>query len=354
MRFSPAVRAAHSDVAIGCNHFKPADMGVSSRRNGFPHSQSFRACERLHSPMIVRPNLNWLRMLFVVRGSIVPKIAPQLIFTTLISIAVTLAHGRVFEWKIPLTFVPFSLIGITLAIFLGFRNTTSYARYWEARMLWGSVLNETRALARQSMTLVSDTSDSSRFVAYLIAFVHGMRHQLRGTDPQADFERLLDKADVACLARKQFKPIAILLMAGEWLRERRSRGQIEAPLAQVMEMHLDRLGEAIGGCERIATTPIPFTYGVILHRVTYLYSLLLPFGLVDSIGPMTPVVVAFLSYTFFALEAVSAEIEEPFGLEPNDLALNAMSETIEQSLREILHRQHTAHLRPRNAHHIIT
>jgi putative membrane protein len=180
-----------------------------------------------------------------------------------------------------------------------------------------------------------------------------MRHQLRGTDPRADFERLLSQEDVACLARKQFKPITILLMAGEWLRERRMRGQIEAPLAQVMEMHLDRLGEAIGGCERIATTPIPFTYGVILHRVTYLYSVLLPFGLIDSIGPMTPVIVAFISYTFFALEAVSAEIEEPFGLEPNDLALDAMSETIEQSLREILHRQHTARVRARE-HHIIT
>lgn len=328
-------------------------MGVSSRRSGFPPTACLSALASAFVAMIVRPNLHWLRMLFVVRGSILPKIAPQLIFTTIISIVVTLAHGRIFEWKIPLTFIPFSLIGITLAIFLGFRNTTSYARYWEARMLWGSVLNETRALARQSMTLVSDTSDSPRFVSYLIAFVHSMRHQLRGTDPHADFERLLDKNEVACLARKQFKPIAILLMAGEWLRERRVRGQIDAPLAQVMEMHLDRLGDAIGGCERIATTPIPFTYGVILHRVTYLYSLLLPFGLVDSIGPMTPVIVAFLSYTFFALEAVSAEIEEPFGLEPNDLALDAMSETIEQSLSEILHRQHTARVRARD-HHIIT
>ncbi|MBN4664378.1 hypothetical protein HUS70_02395 [Pandoraea nosoerga] len=303
--------------------------------------------------MIVRPNLHWLRMLFVVRGSILPKIAPQLVFTTIISILVSVAHGRIFEWKIPLTFVPFSLIGITLAIFLGFRNTTSYARYWEARVLWGSVLNETRALARQSMTLIADTADSPRFVAYLIAFVHGMRHQLRGTDARADFERLLSPEDVACLARKRFKPIALLLLAGEWLRERRLEGQIDAPLAQVMEMHLDRMGEAIGGCERIATTPIPFTYGVILHRVTYLYSVLLPFGLVDSIGPMTPVIVAFISYTFFALEAVSAEIEEPFGMEANDLALDAMTETIEQSLREILHRQHTAQVRPHD-HHIVT
>lgn len=303
--------------------------------------------------MIVRPRPHWLRMLFVMRGSILPKIAPQLIFTTLISIAVTAAHGRIFEWKIPLTFVPFSLIGITLAIFLGFRNSTSYARYWEARMLWGALLNDARSATRLSLTVVDDRSRAPQFVNYLIAFVHGVRHQLRGTDPTEDFTRLLSPVEVECLGRKKFKPMTLLLFAGDWMRARRRDGQIEAPLAQLMEMHLDRLSDSLGGCERIANTPIPFTYVVILHRVTYLYALLLPFGMVDSIGLMTPVVVAFISYTFFALEAVSNEIEEPFGLEPNDLALDAMSETIEQTLTELLHRSHTAELRPRT-HHIVT
>ncbi len=64
--------------------------------------------------------------------------------------------------------------------------------------------------------------------------------------------------------------------------------------------------------------------------------MLLPFGLVDAIGWMTPLVVAFVSYTFFALEALSDEIEEPFGLSANDLALDAMVSTIEASLREML------------------
>jgi putative membrane protein len=75
---------------------------------------------------------------------------------------------------------------------------------------------------------------------------------------------------------------------------------------------------------------------VIIHRTVYLYCLLLPFGLVDSIGAMTPLVVTFIAYTFFALEALSSEIEEPFGMEPNDLPLDAMSEGIEASLLELL------------------
>lgn len=286
--------------------------------------------------MIVRPRPHWLRMLFVVRGSVLPDISTQLLATTAFAVLITVLHGRLFAWKIPLNFVPFSLIGLTLAIFLGFRNSTSYARYWEARTLWGTLLNETRALVRQALTLSDSPSQAPALAHRLMAFVHALRHQLRGTDPSTDLQRLLLAEDLSRVATARFKPSMLLLMAGEWLRDARAAGQLSPALVQAMEVPLGRLTEALGGCERIASTPIPFTYAVIIHRTIYLYCVLLPFGLVDSIGPMTPVIVAFISYTFFALEALSAEIEDPFGTEPNDLALDAMSATIEASLREML------------------
>jgi len=260
-------------------------------------------------------------MLFVWHGSALSSIVPQLLWTTGFAILVTVLHGRLFQWKVPLNFVPFSLIGLTLAIFLGFRNGTSYARYWEARTLWGTLLNETRTLVRQLITLLPSREGIELPVARLIAFVHALRHQLRGTDAAADLARLLPEADCARLRSVRFKPAVLLLMVGEWLQAQRLQG---------------RLTEALGGCERIAGTPIPFTYAVIIHRTIYLYCVLLPFGLVDAIGAMTPVVVAFIAYTFFALEALGAEIEEPFGMEPNDLALDAMSHTIEANVREMM------------------
>lgn len=286
--------------------------------------------------MIVRPRPHWLRMLFVWRGSVLPSIAVQLLATTAFAVLVTVLHGRVFQWKIPLNFVPFSLIGLTLAIFLGFRNSTSYARYWEARTLWGAVLNETRSLLRQALTLADPPSEAGGLAARLIAFVHALRHQLRGTEPTPDFDRLLSPEDASRLAPVRYKPAMLLLMAGEWLRDRRASGRLPPALIQAMEVPLGRLTEALGGCERIAGTPIPFTYAVIIHRTIYLYCVLLPFGLVDAIGPMTPVVVAFIAYTFFALEALAAEIEEPFGTEANDLPLDAMSRMIEATLREMM------------------
>ncbi|MET3182113.1 UNVERIFIED_ORG: putative membrane protein [Variovorax guangxiensis] len=286
--------------------------------------------------MIVRPRPHWLRMLFVWRGSVLSDIAPQLLWTTAFAVLVTVLHGRLFQWKVPLNFVPFSLIGLTLAIFLGFRNSTSYSRFWEARTLWGTLLNETRALVRQALTLTEGPSEARTAAMRLIAFVHALRHQLRGTDPAADLARLLPDEDCARLRTARFKPAMLLLMVGEWIRDQRRQGRLDPSLVQAMELPLGRLTEALGGCERIAGTPIPFTYSVIIHRTIYLYCMLLPFGLVDAIGPMTPVVVAFIAYTFFALEALGAEIEEPFGTQPNDLALDAMSRTIESTLREML------------------
>lgn len=286
--------------------------------------------------MIVRPRLHWFRMLLIWRGSVLPRILPRLLALTLLATVVTVLHGELFRLKISLTFVPFTLIGLALAIFLGFRNGASYDRYWEARKLWGSLLNDTRTLARQVMTLPEPAQDARPFVHGLIAFVHALRHQLRGTDAGPDLVRWLSAEQAAALAGARFKPAMILLHLARWLQALRRDGHIDPLLAQAMERPLAGLTDSLGGCERIAGNPLPYTYGVIIHRTVYFYCFLLPFGLVDSIGAMTPVMVAFVAYTFLSLEELSEELEDPFGLSANDLALDAMALGMETTLREML------------------
>ncbi|MGH8447215.1 MAG: bestrophin family protein [Solimonas sp.] len=287
--------------------------------------------------MIIRPHSHWLRMLFVWRGSVISRILPQLGVVTALAVVVALAHGTLLQYHIGLTAIPFTLLGITLAIFLGFRNTVSYDRYWEARKLWGGMLNDTRSLARQLLTL-SDASDEQKRTAVhgLIAFVHALRHQLRGSSPDADLARLLPAAWLARLKDARHPPAVLVLLVGETLQTLLREKTLQPVLAPSLDHSLNRLNDALGGCERIAGTPIPFAYSVLLHRTIYLYSFLLPLGLVESIGFMTPVIVAFIAYTFFALEALAEEIQDPFGLEPNDLPLDALSRTIEITLRELL------------------
>ena len=286
--------------------------------------------------VIVRPRPHWSHLLFVRRGSLVHRILGQQLFIFALSCVVVMAHGQLFLWKVTLNSSPFSLMGVALAIFLGFRINTSYDRYWEARKQWGSVLVESRNLARQAMTLMAPGRDVRPFVLGLIGFATTMRNQLRGQPCAAQTESLLADDLRASLADARSAPTLVLLWLGRWLQECRSAGLLEPMLAHKMESSLDALSLALGSCERIANTPLPFTYSVILHRSSYLYCALLPFGLVDSIGLMTPLVVTFVSYTFFALEALSDEIEEPFGLAINDLALDSMVAGINASLREML------------------
>lgn len=275
-------------------------------------------------------------MLFVRRGSLVRRIFSQQLFIFALSVGVVLLHGQVFHWKVTLTSVPFSLMGVALAIFLGFRINASYDRYWEARKHWGAILVESRNLARKALSLVGPADTVRPFVRGLAGFAATARNQLRGEPADQGTAHLLPSALCAELATQRYAPQRVLCWLGEWLGERRRAGALDPVLVPSLEDSLDALSMAVGSCERIASTPLPFTYSVILHRTAYFYCMLLPFGLVDAIGVMTPLVVAFVSYTFFALEALSDEIEEPFGLEQNDLALDAMVRSIEISLCELL------------------
>lgn len=265
------------------------------------------------------------------------RILPQLCLTTVFAVSVVLAHRFAPAWTITLTPVPFTLLGIALAIFLGFRNSVSYDRYWEARKIWGSVLNDTRSLTRQ-VTSLSEADDETRqrFVYAVIAFVYALKDQLRGNRSESNLNRWLSPEWAEKVQPARFRPAVILMLLAGALRRLQSDGRISPFLTASMDSSLSRLTESLGGCERIASTPMPFAYSVIIHRTIYLYSFLLPFGLIDTIGVMTPLMVAFISYTFFALEALAEEIQEPFGLEPNDLPLDAMTAMIEITLREMI------------------
>lgn len=286
--------------------------------------------------MIIRPRPHWLAILFARRGSVLPSILPQLGLVTALAVAITASHGVVFGWKTPLTPMPFTLVGIALAIFLGFRNSASYDRYWEARKFWGQGLNECRTLTRQALSLMDGQVDVRPFVYGQIAFIHALRGYLRRVPVERELAALLPAELLARMREAHYPPTLILVWLGQWLHEQRRAGHLQPVLAAKMEDALSGLNQVQGGCERIVSSPIPFAYTVILYRTVGVYCLLLPFGLVDTLGWMTPLVTAFVSYTFFAQETLLSEIEEPFGHAANDLPLDALSITIERTLREML------------------
>lgn len=278
--------------------------------------------------MIVRERPSGIKLFFIVRGAIAPRIKRPLAATVLIAVLVTALHGELFHWKITLTPIPFSLIGLALAIFLGFRNSASYDRYWEGRKLWGDLIVHSRAIARQLQSYSGASGEmQERMIRRLVAYAYLLAHHLRGTNGDADAARFLAADEWEEILRAPNRPEALVRrMSAALARERAGCGDIM--LAEI-ERHIAALGAIQGGCERIKSTPLPFSYTLLLHRTAYLYCFSLPFGLVDSIGYMTPFVVAIIAYTFFGLDALGDEIEEPFGLQPNDLPLGALCRTVE-------------------------
>ncbi len=294
--------------------------------------------------MFVEKRFSWIATV-ALGGTALPHIWMRTLTVTAISIAVTFAYREVPALHYSITTTPFVLIGLPLGIFLGFRNNTAYDRFWEGRKLWGSLVNTARSLTRQIITLIEPQPEADdkapeairahevAMVHMLIAYAHSLRHHLRESDPFSTLARILPEQEVVRLRGESNVPIAILQRMAGLMVEARRKHWIHALHVPVLEQSLTALTDIQGGCERIKSTPIPYSYTVLMHRIVAVYCSLLPFGLDETIGWATPVVVLFVSYALFGLDAIGDEIEQPFGLDPNDLPLSTISRAIEANLR---------------------
>jgi putative membrane protein len=293
--------------------------------------------------------MSWFRLLFQIRGSALPKIRGRLVVVFLVACAVT-AASEYLGHSTDLTPVPFSLISLALGVFLGFRNNTSYDRYWEGRRLWGRLVNDTRSFARMTLTVIShDVRQSSHasieqtarlqkaLIYRVIAFTHALRLHLRNelSDPR-ELEPLLDAEELSVLRVQRNVPLYIAQRISVLIAEARREGVLRHRDVHLFENMLSDMVDVQGGCERIRSTPIPWSYTVLMHSIVAAYCLALPFGLVATTHLLTPVVVLLIAYAFLGLDAVGDELEQPFGLEDNDLPLNGISRMIEVNLRQLL------------------
>lgn len=278
-------------------------------------------------------------MLFVWKGSVLPRLLPRLAALFLFTSVVVYFKSYLDRYHGELSTNIYTLFGIALAIFLGFRNTVSYDRFWEGRKLWGALLNDTRSLAQQVHNFIPNDEQHRQnkiiFIKQMAAMAYALNHQLRDTDAMPDMRNMLSPELAARLEGAAYKPIIIMRELGAQISRWRSCGTIDTILQAAMDRNLANFSDIIGGCERIANTPIPFSYDVLLHRTIYIYCFLLPFGFANSLGWYAPFIITFVAYTFTALEAIADELEDPFGNMPNDLALDAMTANIERSIAEI-------------------
>lgn len=283
--------------------------------------------------MIIRPRPRGWQLLYILRGSVVPAIAPRVLAVGVLSLGTCVLATR---WhphgEASLAVVPFSLLGLVLSVFLGFRNRASYERWWEGRQLWGDLLLSCRSLARLGLALFpADAAFTGRSTRLQLAFAHALAARLRGEDAGAAASAWLEEGD-AGLAGHPNLPDALLQQLGvHWAGPLRD-GRLDPILYARVEALLQTLGSVQTGCERIAGTPLPFAYTLLLHRSAWLFCVLLPFALSSALGWASPLLSMLLAYAFFGLDQVSDEVEDPFGRQPNDLPLDALLRTVEIDL----------------------
>lgn len=238
--------------------------------------------------------------------------------------------------------LPLAMMGAALSLFLAFRNNSAYDRWWEARMLWGALVNTSRSLTRQALTMADGAPrqcgerGDRTLVHWQIAYVHALRCHLRRQNPLAELKSLLPAELVERLRSERNVPAAMLLMMGRRLRELFDAGQLDSYRFTAMDTTLSEICNVQGACERIKNTPLPRQYEVFPRMLVGLYCVLLPLGLVEGLGLITPIASTVVSFIFVSFETIGRDLENPFESSVHDTPMSSLSNAIETNLLQAL------------------
>ncbi|MGP6460079.1 bestrophin family protein [Pseudomonas parakoreensis] len=278
--------------------------------------------------MIVRPKVNQFAILFTLKGSIAKRIALRTLMVTLLASAIVLMemlHPSNFT-KVNAT--PFTLLGLSLSIFMSFRNNACYDRWYEARKAWGDVLVHIRSVIRETQ-VIRESAQRKPLLLNLCGFAHSLNARLRRESEAAASRAWITPQHDAQVPDYSGR---ILQQVGQQCSDLHQSGELSEWRYMLLANHLTSLTQAQAVCERIKNTPLPFPYTLLLHRTIYLFCILLPFAMAEPLGWLTPLFTAIVSYTFFGLDAIADELEDPFGRDENDLATDSLVRTIERDV----------------------
>lgn len=296
--------------------------------------------------MIVRARPSHFALAFAMRGSVLPKVAGRLVIILAVSCLAVWLH-RLWPKQLGVHNPgPFTLLGLGLSIFMGFRNNACYDRWWEGRKQWGALVATSRNILRDITAILPSEDPFRQQAARMVGgFAKRLRDQLRGTlsETQADWQPAGGWARGTGNKSGQ-----LLAEMAEIFGQRLRSGAISDITYQLFSNHLNQMADIQAACERLKTAPVPFAYSLMLHRSVWLFCLVLPFGIVDILGFGTPFITIVLAYSFLGLDALGEELETPFSTELNSLPLDALTRIIEIAVAEALQEPPPPPLQPQD------
>ncbi|ANA13552.1 bestrophin family protein [Acetobacter oryzifermentans] len=222
--------------------------------------------------------------------------------------------------------LPVSLIGSALALFMGFRSNSAYARWWEARTLWGAITNNCRSFGRQAGTLLGDRHDLMYAIA---AYPHALRMALGKEDASTDIQRLLPPYMQDAIVHYRNKPNAILYQIGLGVTEEVNKKGIDGAVHGQIDRILSDIANAQGGLERIRNTPLPMQFSALPRTLVNIFCIVLPLSMVQTLEWITPLGSSLVGCLFLVLDKSANDLQEPFSGTPHALPMATMARNIE-------------------------
>ncbi len=258
---------------------------------------------------------------------------------TLYSVLVYILYEYYGHHHITISFSISAVMGTAIAILLGFRTSAAYERWWEARKIWGGIVNDSRTLIRQANGFIDSgeqkVEDVRKMAKYQIAFNYALSTSLRKLPLSKEVEKNLSEVDYSTIHNQLNIPNAILKLMEDHLATIFKKGNINAYHFGIMDQTLKDICDHMGKCERIKSTVFPVHYGFFIRLSIIIFALLLPLEIVEFLGVLT-IPVTFVTIIFISvIESIANYLQDPFENRAADIGMTTISRTIEINLLQM-------------------
>ncbi|MDF2691743.1 MAG: hypothetical protein K0S65_126 [Labilithrix sp.] len=282
----------------------------------------------------VFPGAAFWREAAAIRGGTTARVLPRTLVFALVACLLTALHRVAPRIAIPASVMEAS--GLVLGLLLVFRTAGGYERWWEARKLWGAIVNQSRNLVVAAHAYgPADRAWQEELVRWVVAFAHVTRRALQDHDRELpEIVSLLGDAEAARIAAAEHMPSYVVGRVASLLRQARDAHALDPFAFLRIDRERAALLDHTGGCERILKTPIPRVYSVTIRRFVAIYLCALPLALAGPVGFLAPLYVMFIAYPILTLEQIGAELQNPFVIRSlSHLDLEQLCSSLERNIR---------------------
>jgi putative membrane protein len=286
------------------------------------------------------------REAIALQGSITPRVMPLVLTFGIIAGAtcvVSWVIEKPLQMRLALAVAPFEFAGAALAVLLVLRTNSGYDRWWEARKLWGGIVNQSRNLIISAFSYgPSNLGWREALVRWTATFPYVAKDGLRGEKPSDQVAKLVGSQACHQIAHSPHMPSFVALKLADLLRDACDRGEMDRFAFMQIDRERALLIDHIGGCERILKSPLPHVYSIKIRRFIVLFLLTLPLALIHRLNGewgnwLVPVITMLVAYPLLSLDQIGIELQNPFS--PSNLShlpLDDLCATIEGNLMGML------------------